>query len=403
MPFRDAWVLIGVLLIFIGYGIAEPIVLALGFVIFVIGGITRFWSRHIFDRVTLSRSIENNRVFLGEAATLSVSLENKKVLPLPWYEWRLALGDTYKVEGEALSASVAPGSSWLVRRGAMGWYQRHDWSFDLVAHDRGYHVVGPGSVRSADILGMFPSKTTDESTLFVTVFPRVVGMDELGLDSDRPMGERKGRNRLFEDPMRIAGLREYRPGDPMKRIDWKATARSGDLVSRVYEPSATQQLYLLVNIDTLAHAWEGYLKDDLERTVSVAASLAVWAAGKRFSVGILANGSFPEADRPIRLAPSRSRDQLTRVLEALAVIQPLTMGDLAHAIQKESGRIPQGSTLVLIASFIPPELAAVVNRLAAEGHRMSAIVTSDRADTSLLVGVPVHSAGRSFSRMEANP
>ncbi len=403
MPFRDAWVLIGIVLIFIGYGIAEPVVLAIGFVVFIIGGVTRLWAKHLFDRVTLSREVENRRIFLGEPTTLAVSLENRKLLPLPWYEWRLALDDTYAVDGVALSASVAPGSSWLVRKGAMGWYQRHDWTFELTARDRGYHVIGPGSVRSADILGMFPRKTEDIETQFVTVFPRVVGLDELGLDSDRPMGERRGRNRLFEDPMRLAGLREYRPGDPLKRIDWKATARSGDLVSRVYEPSATQQLYMLVNIDTLAHAWEGYLKDDLERTISTAASVAVWAAGRRYSVGILANGSFPDADRPIRLPPSRSRDQLTRVLEALAVIQPLTMGDLATAIHKESGKIPSGSTVVLIASFIPPELAAVVNRLAVEGHRVSALVTSDRADTSLLFGVPVHTVGRAFSRAEATP
>ena len=212
---------------------------------------------------------------------------------------------------------------------------------------------------------------------------------ELPLPAERPFGDRKGRNRLFEDPLRTAGLREYRPGDPLRRIDWKATARSGELRSRVYDPSATQQLYLLVNIDTMAHAWEGYLEDELESTVSVAASVATWAAGARYAVGILANGAYPDADRPIRLAPSRSRDQLARVLEALAVIQPLTMGDLAGAISRESGRLPTGSTLVLVASLIPPQLAGILLRLAGEGHRVAIITTSERAAAGAPSGIPL--------------
>ncbi len=395
MPFRDAWLVVGILLVFVGYGAGEPAIIAVGFVVILIGGGTRFWSRHLFDRVDFKRTLDERRVFLGESTNLRVTLANRKFLPLPWYEWRLAIADTFLADGEVLSAAAVPGSSWLVRRGALGWYQHHDWTFRLEARERGYHLIGPGSLKSADILGVFPQTKTDEDGEHLVVFPRVLSMEDFGLDSDRPMGERKGRNRLFEDPLRLAGLREYRPGDPLKRIDWKATARSGELQSRLYEPSATQQLYLLVNIDTLAHSWEGYLKDDLEQTISVSASVAVWASEHRFAVGILANGSFPEADRPIRLPPSRSRDQLTRVLEALAVIQPLTMGDLAQSVRRESGRMPSGSTIVLVASFIPPELAAVVNRLAAEGHRVSALVTSERADTSLLFGVPVFTAARS--------
>jgi uncharacterized protein (DUF58 family) len=82
-------------------------------------------------------------------------------------------------------------------------------------------------LRSADLLGIFPGALEIGETHHITVYPRVFPIADLGLPADRPFGERKGRNPIFEDPIRIAGLREYRPGDPMKRIDWKATARSG--------------------------------------------------------------------------------------------------------------------------------------------------------------------------------
>jgi uncharacterized protein (DUF58 family) len=398
MPFRDSWLVVGVLLIFAGFGAEQPAIGIIGAVIVVLGGIARYWSRHLFDRVTFTRTPDERRAFIGEEVGVDFELTNKKPLPLPWYEWRFALGEALPVEGETLGAAAVPGLKWLHRRGSLGWYQQHRWRFTLRPSERGYHQFGPATIKSADLVGAFPRTIDDEIKEHLVVFPKVVPLEDLGLPSDRPFGERRGGDRVFEDPLRIAGLREYRPGDPLKRIDWKATARSGELRSRVYEPSATQQLYLMVNIDTMEHSWEGYLKEELERIVSVTASLAAWAAGARYAVGLLANGAFPDADRPIRLPPSRSRDQLTRILEALAVIQPLTMGDLAGAIRKESGRMPAGSTLVVVASLMPKPLAGVLARFHDEGHHIFVIATSSRVRDAVPAGIGVREVRGAFDR-----
>jgi uncharacterized protein (DUF58 family) len=389
MPFRDAWLLIGGLLLFAGFAAAEPAIAAVGAVIIVLGAVSRYWSRHLFDRVVLRRTLAERRAFVGEEVGMAVELVNRKPLPLPWYEWRIGLVEQLPVEGESLAGAAAPGLSWLVRRGALGWYQQHQWEFKLRPASRGFHLLGPSTLKSADLLGVFPRTSEDREMQSLVVFPQVFTLEDLGLPSQRPFGERKGGNRVFEDPLRIAGLRQYRPGDPLRRIDWKATARTGDVMSRVYEPSATQQLYVMVNIDTMLHAWEGYLRDDLERTVSVAASLVVWAAGARYAVGLLANGAFPDADRPIRLAPSRSRDQLARLLEALAVIQPLTMGDLAGAIRRESGRMPAGSTIVVVAALMPDALAGALARLQDEGHNVFVVATSERVGGNVPASIPM--------------
>ncbi|WP_322795762.1 DUF58 domain-containing protein [Tepidiforma sp.] len=400
MPFRDSWPLIGGLLFVVGFGAELPAVALLGLAVMVLGIGARQWSNHLFDRVALRRKLANRRVFIGEPTELEVELENRKFLPLPWFEWRLALGEHLGVAGERLAASAVPGLHYLVRRGAAGWYAVERWRVVLEPARRGYHPIGPASLRSADLIGAWPRRIEDDGRDHLVVYPRVYRLEELGLEAERPFGDLRGGERIFEDPLRIAGLREYRPGDPLRRIDWKATARSGDLRSRVYEPSATRQLYLLLNIDTMEHAWEGYLSEELEQLVSVTASLATWAAGSRYAVGMLANGAYPGADRPIRVAPSRSREQLVRLLEALAVVQPLTMGDLSGAIRRESGRFEAGSTLVLIASLIPEPLAAVLGRLAAEGHRVHVVAVSDRAAAAVPAGVPVHRVGGRFQRAE---
>lgn len=393
MPFREAWLVLGGGLIFIGLAAAEPIAVAVGATVVVIGGAARFWNRHLFDLVSLDSKLSDRRVFLGEEVQLEVSLENRKVLPLPWFEWWLGVADGVAVEGETLGSRAVPGVGWLRRRGALGWYESQSWQFSLRPSERGYHQVGPGTVRSADLFGLLPASAQIGGTKHIVAYPEAPALASLVVPADRPIGSLKGRNRLFEDPVRIAGLRDYRPGDPLKRIDWKATARLGQLQSRVYEASADPQLYILLNIDTLEHSWEGYLKEDLERSVSVAASVAIWASEQRYSIGLLANGSFPDADRPIRLAPSRARDQIGRVLEALAVIQPLTMGDLASTVRRESSRVPAGSTIMVVASLIPEELAAAIVRLRAEQNNVIVLATSERVDTSELGNTPVLEVG----------
>lgn len=403
MPFRDAWLLVGGALALIGFGVAEPVVSAVGFLVIVIGGVSRYWSHHLFDRTAFSTTLSEHRTFIDEQVTLDVELVNRKPLPLPWYEWRMALADSIHVKDETLAAAVVPGLSWLYRKGAMGWYERRTWQFALSANERGHFDVGPTSIKSADLFGIFPSQKEIGSTDHITVYPRVFGLDDLGFPADRPFGEARGGSPVFEDPLRVSGLRDYRPGDPLRRIDWKATARTGDLMSRVYEPSATRQLYLCLNIDTMEHAWEGYLKAELERAVSTAASIAIWSAEQRHAVGLLANGSFPEADRPIRLPPSRSRDQVIRILEALAVIQPLTLGDLAGALLRESGRMPAGSTVVCVASLVPDALAGALLRLHQEGHRVHVIGTSERVEGAVPAEIPMTLLGRGFERQRAAP
>ncbi len=402
MPFRDAWIMVGLGMVALGFGTEEPAIAAVGFVVMIVGGIARYWSRHLWDRLHLQARLSERRAFVGEQVPLEVTLENRKPLPLPWFEWRLPISDQLHAEGEKLGAAVAPGTSWILRKGTIGWYEKQSWKFNVSSQERGWFFVGPNRIRSADLLGIFPRSHEVDEVQHITVYPRVVPLSDLGLPADRPFGERKGRNPIFEDPIRISGLRDYRPGDPLKRIDWKATARSGELQSRVYEPSSTQQLYLMVNIDTMEHAWEGYLKDELERIVSTAASIAVWAAGAKYAVGLLANGAFPDADRPIRLPPSRSRDQITRILEALAVIQPLTMGDLAGAIQRESGRLAVGSTIVVVASLIQAPLAGAISRLAAEGNRVFVVATTDRAAQSVPPGIPTRTVASAFAREGAS-
>ena len=112
MPFRDAWLLVGAVLALLGFAVAEPVMSAVGFVVIVIGAIARTWSKYLFHRVTFTPELAESRAFIDEPVAMTITLENRKLLPLPWYEWRLAMADPFTVDGESMSAAAVPGLSW---------------------------------------------------------------------------------------------------------------------------------------------------------------------------------------------------------------------------------------------------------------------------------------------------
>ncbi|MCH8949177.1 MAG: DUF58 domain-containing protein, partial [Chloroflexi bacterium] len=78
---------------------------------------------------------------------------------------------------------------------------------------------------------------------------------------------------------------------------------------------------------------------------------------------MLANGSLPDSDRPISISPGRAPDQLPRLLEALGGIGPLTTESLAELLERESHRLPLGSTLAVVTALRMEPLAAVLRPL----------------------------------------
>ena len=238
-----------------------------------------------------------------------------------------------------------------------------------------------------------------EETLIV--YPRTYDLDDLGLQSARPFGERRGGPRIFPDPVRVVGVRDYVPGDPLKQIDWAATARAGRLQSRLYEPSRAHAVVVALDVTTLEHTWEGTDPVLLERAVTVAASVARDAFEQKAAVGLITNGALPEGDRAIRLGAGRRPDQLARVLEALAGVNPFAMARLADELEQPGQALSLGATLVVVAAQMPAELAATLQRLRAEGHTIHVVKTSDRVWTQSIEPIPVTDISERMEYLEA--
>ena len=92
----------------------------------------------------------------------------------------------------------------------------------------------------------------------ITVYPRIVPLDGWELPSAKPMGDILSRNTLLDDPSRPRSVRGYLPGDPLKRIDWKLSAKRDELIVRTYDQSVSNDVVVMMESRTVDYAWHGY-------------------------------------------------------------------------------------------------------------------------------------------------
>src|SRR5262249_12959961 len=110
-------------------------------------------------------------------------------------------------------------------------------NYELECLQRGYHQIGPAVLETGDLFGLHRRFRVAADPAFLLVLPRIITLSGYDLASRRPIGEVRLSLRLYEDPTRIAGVRAYEPGDPLSRVHWKATARTGSLHTKVIESS----------------------------------------------------------------------------------------------------------------------------------------------------------------------
>jgi uncharacterized protein (DUF58 family) len=371
------WFEIAALFIAIGLVVQQQAPFILAACLLTTIPIAWMWSRWSLRGIAYERSFDKQRAFPGETFEMTLHITNRKLLPLSWIEVRDSLPMALTPVRERLIPTYVPHIGHLVAVFSLRWYERVNRRCVLRCPDRGIYMLGPVGLKSGDIFTLFEISESRKQPDRLIVYPRVWPMEELGLPAKEPFGERKAHRYLLDDPLRTVGIRDYHPEDSMRFVHWKATARRQDLQVRVFEPSTTLNLVILLNVATYAHHWRGVNPELLERTISVAGSIATWAVGQRYKVGLVANGSVPLSDQPIRVPPGRSPDQLTAVLEALAAVTSFATMSIHDLLRRESPRLNWGATLVVVTAIVTDGLAAAILGLRDAGRRMALISTAE--------------------------
>jgi uncharacterized protein (DUF58 family) len=266
------------------------------------------------------------------------------------------------------------------------------WNLAVPCQTRGRFQLGPLYVTTSDPLGLLPSERRVEPGQSVLVLPRYVPLTRcfFALDGLLP-GTARGRAR-GEAPPTISGLRAYQPGDALARIHWRASARTGQLISKQFEPETQTTLWLALDLDRMdgrgkTAEQSAFDPRDLpeaeELLVTVAASLGVYALGHAgLNVGLIASGAHP-----VLLAPERGPGRQRRLLEALAEVQMGQQATLREYAARMEPRLAAQHTVVLLTARPASVWSGWLRRLMQRGIAVRVVAvapnrTPDALETS---------------------
>jgi len=360
--------------------------------------VSRLLSQTWAQSVSAERECNRLTAEVGDTVVVMVTLRNNSRLPIAWLLAedllpRRAL--MYRPPDLQLHGSRFQ----LQKINAHG--QRRI-NYQLTCNRRGYYQLGPLVAETGDLFGLHRRFRVVAEPHFLLVYPPVIPLDGFDIASRRPIGEVRMTYRLYEDPTRIHGIRAYQPGDSLHRIHWRATARTGALQSKVYEPSSIAGATLLLEFHKASHPERNEpLRSELAVVATASVANAVYQVGQQ--IGLVTNGRdaadrirvegwdfdprtrsqaratasmLEQSDRlrPVVVPTRRGVEQLRRILETLARVE-LTDGlRLSELIREVEGRIPRDATLIVVVPEVTSETVVTFEDLKRRGLAVSAIL-----------------------------
>ena len=303
--------------------------------------------------VTYKRSFSRARAVAGEKLEFIEELSNDKLIPVPWVRvesrissrLRFTRQKDHEINLDQFHRSVF----------FLGPYTRITRRHEIECLRRGWYDCGKVNLVAGDLLGLASCRSDVDTGCSLYVYPRIPDAVELPDSALKWQGDVTVRRWILPDPILVNGIREYRPGDPLKDVHWGATARTGQVQVKTRDYTVSPRVLLIFNTqisDGLLGGMQPEEVEFLERGIGVCAALASWCVSSGIEVGFASNGEDARDPAKEIYIPARNgAAQLDAVLEQLATLV-IKMKTGVHAVLDH--RIADGTTgmdVVVVSNY----------------------------------------------------
>jgi uncharacterized protein (DUF58 family) len=367
----------------------SPLLFLIGVIVSFVAFTSWLWGRYCLAGVSYARRFDTLRLFLGEETEFWIELINAKPLPLPWLKAEDEFPQDLSILRTETRLSTRPRRRLLTNVYSLRWYEKVRRRYRLRGERRGVYSIGPAQIASGDLFGFRRRRLLVSEVQTVLVYPKIVPVKQLSLSVARPLGDYGSERRILDDPLQVAGARDYQAGDSVRYLHWKATAHRSTLQTKMFDPSAAPHWLICLNVQTLDHLYEGVVVDFLETAIVTAASLAVAGLEARRSVGLATNGSIHDSKEWIHLPASRHTLQASRLLDALAELNSTPLLTFDNLLRLEQPRLPYGASIFAITSLLNDTILDGLLSLRRKGHPAALILVGRQLDRAVPPDVPL--------------
>ncbi len=281
------------------------------------------WKRQSLKKLEPMLTLPTSRLFAGDEFRVHASVKNNKWLPLIWLEWEFNKSTLVRWE-EGLHKTYIVRFLWLL------WHQKVEWTVNGSALKRGVYEVGQVTLRSGDGFRFAEKEECYHLNGPLYIYPKLTSVHVPSFQTSlqwEVMGRQGG---FLEDPLLINGIREYQVGDEWRRINGRASVRSGKLQTNEFQPIVSEQLMIYIDVRSFSINEEKYKdeplkqkkyeqkkRDVFESALSVVSSVIMAYDGHGIKIGFATNAINHKGKSSAQHMPNAG---VTAVLDELAML-----------------------------------------------------------------------------------
>lgn len=241
---------------------------------------------------------------------------------------------------------------------------------------RGYYNLRSIAVTSHDLLGINRVNREIPVDARITAYPAFLDAEDLSLPSHSFLGDAIVRRWIVSDPFLISGVRDYQLQDPMKTINWKASARTGRLQVNQYDYSANTRLLVVMNVDMSEEQWNVAVEEEqLEYTLSLCATLMKYAIENSMEVAFSSNGRcIADEVMEAEVGFGSGEQHLYILLEALALMDFRRVRSFRQHLGEFDKAGIHDTDILIITHYLSQEIETQAQLLRSRGNAVEIMI-----------------------------
>ncbi|MCL2377685.1 MAG: DUF58 domain-containing protein [Defluviitaleaceae bacterium] len=333
------------------------------------------YRRAALNKLDIQVSYSKPRATEGASLVITTVLTNSMWLPLPWVSVKLKVSK-YLIFSDMENAQV---TDFFYRNDLYNilMRQRITRRLAFVCGKRGYYPIPSVDIAAWDILMEAKSAAVVECNAHLTVYPATLPAEDVEDICVQIYGQLKARNIIYPDPFSFRGIREYSPHDPLKAVNFKASAKAQELMVNLWEYMNARQVILLYNLQRYS-VWHNEILD--EYSIKLVASLAERLTAANVPVRFITNGrgietlpqpSTAQLENATEITEGIGEMQLERILETLAYLdlEQTEVAPFASILSRAAETYKYEPEYWLVSTYHEPDLEAAYKELMSQGAR----------------------------------
>ena len=313
----------------------------------------------------------------------SIKIKNHSLMPVHFMTVSVRIGELIAHPSTQFSICIGP-------------KKEHIETFKLESRNRGFYSIGPVEISGTDPFGFFSWSKETSLNQYVIVYPNILKINRSYKDG-LPLGVLKVANLLYEDITNYQSIREYVPGDELRRINWKTSARLGKLYTMQYVPAINLPTMILLNLSNNDYPTRNYVYLS-ERAIEFAASLIFHLIRIGQKVEFETSGKLKR--EPLTLIAKHHKMESENNINFMKILASIEINDqsldFTKIITDKPRSLPKGSRLAVISPSISKHHEKNLLFLQKKGFQVELFLVRKPSKSFLELGlknIPLHYIG----------